>query len=285
MALGKGLGSLIPNKSKKNPLLSEDELKDLDLKKIEYVPLAQITANPWQPRTHFDKDKLDELARSISQHGIIQPLVVSRDGDNYQLIAGERRLKAAELLGLAEVPVIIKEVSDRDKLEMSIVENIQRRDLNPIETANSYKRLMEEFGLNYEEVAKQVGKSPSMVTNYLRLLKLPIVIKEALAEGKITFSHAKLILSRQSKEEQVKLFKQIVKNDIRVQELEQMNKKASLKANQHKPRDPVLVSWEDKLTKNIGAKVLIEKRGEKGCVKINFHSYAELKNILDRLEK
>lgn len=285
MALGKGLGSLIPNKGNKYLSFSEDDSSDLDREKIEYVDRAKIIKNPWQPRTHFDREKLDELAQSIKQHGILQPLVVTKEGDNYQLIAGERRFKAAEILEMPQVPVIVKQASDRDKLELSIVENIQRRDLNPLETANSYKRLMEEFGLNYEEVAQQVGKSPSTVSNFLRILKLPIVIKEALAQDKITFSHAKLILSRESKDEQIKLFKQILKKDITVQELEQMNKKLSDKSNKEKPRDPVLASWEDKLTKNIGAKVTIDKRGERGMVKINFHSHAELKNILDRLEK
>jgi len=285
MALGKGLGSLIPSKGRKNFDISDDELKDLDRKKIEYVDIEKILKNPWQPRTHFDRDKLDELAQSIKQHGILQPLVVSREGENYQLIAGERRFKAAEILGLAQVPVIVREASDRDKLELSVVENIQRRDLNPLETANSYKRLMEEFGLTYEEVAQQVGKSPSAVSNFLRILKLPIIVREALAQEKITFSHAKLILSRQGKDQQIKIFKQILKNDITVQELELMNKKISDKHNKEKPRDPVLASWEDKLTKNMGAKVTIDKRGERGVIKINFYSHAELKNILDKLEK
>lgn len=284
-ALGKGLGSLIPAKSKNNrhTVANVDE-EDFDAKKIEYVPLDQITANPWQPRTHFDNEKLNELAESIKHHGILQPLVVTKEFDNYQLIAGERRLKAAEILGLDEVPVIVKEVSDRDKLELSIIENIQRRDLNPLETANSYKRLMDEFGLTSDEIAEQVGKGKSTVANFLRLLKLPIVVKEALAKGEITFSHAKLILSRSSKEEQVKLFKEIKKKDMTVSELDEINKKASLKARKEKPRDPVLASWEDKLTKSMGAKVNINKRGEKGFVKINFHSHSELKNILDKLE-
>ncbi|MBU1202439.1 ParB/RepB/Spo0J family partition protein [Patescibacteria group bacterium] len=281
-ALGKGLGSLIPSKNKK--VLVEDLGEEIDVKSIEEVPVDQIVANPWQPRTHFDSDNLNELAESIKQHGFLQPLIVSKEGNNYQLIAGERRLRASQILGLTHVPVIVRQVSDRDKLELSIVENIQRRDLNPLETANSYKRLMEEFGLTVEEVAEQLGKGVSTVNNFLRLLKLPILIKEALAKGEITFSHAKLILSRQSKEEQIKLFKEIKKHDLTVSQLEEINKKESLKYKKDKPRDPVLASWEDKLTKNIGAKVSINKHGERGFVKINFHSHAELKNIFDKLE-
>ena len=284
-ALGKGLGSLIPNKKQKSVIMSSDFDENLDDQKIELVALEDITSNPWQPRTHFDRDKLDELAQSIKQHGILQPLIVSKEGDKYQLIAGERRFKAAQILEISEAPVIVKDVSDRDKLELAIVENIQRRDLNPLETANSYKRLVEEFGLSNEAIAEQVGKGVSTVANFLRLLKLPVVVKEAMAKGEITMSHAKIILSYKTKEEQVKAFKQIIKNDLSVTDLNEMHKKSAAKANKEKPRDPVLASWEDKLTKNIGAKVKIQKRGEKGFIKINFHSHSELKNILDKLEE
>jgi len=284
-ALGKGLGSLIPNKKQKSAIMSSDFDENLDDQKIELVALEDITSNPWQPRTHFDRDKLDELAQSIKQHGILQPLIVSKEGDKYQLIAGERRFKAAQILEISEAPVIVKDVSDRDKLELAIVENIQRRDLNPLETANSYKRLVEEFGLSNEAIAEQVGKGVSTVANFLRLLKLPVVVKEAMAKGDITMSHAKIILAYKTKEEQVKAFKQILKNGLSVTDLHDMQKKSAAKANKEKPRDPVLASWEDKLTKNIGAKVKIQKRGEKGFIKINFHSHSELKNILDKLEE
>jgi len=282
-ALGKGLGSLIPTRPKKDETNYQSDNVVLDNERIEHVSIEKIVANPWQPRTHFDRDKLDELAQSIKQHGILQPLVVAKAGNAYQLIAGERRLKAAQILNLQEVPVIIREATDRDKLELSIVENIQRRDLNPLETANSYQRLMEEFGLTVEEVGQQVGKHVSTVTNFLRLLKLPIVIKEALAQEKITFSHAKLILGYQGKEEQIKIFKEILKKDLTTKQLEDMSKKSAAKIRAAKPRDPVLASWEDKLTKSLGAKVMIEKKGEKGQIKINFFSHAELKNILDKL--
>jgi len=284
-ALGKGLGSLIPNKNQKATIISSEIDRNIDDKNIQLVPLTAIVANPWQPRTHFDRDKLDELAQSIKQHGILQPLVVCRVGDKYQLIAGERRLKAAALLELETVPIIVKEVSDRDKLELAIIENIQRRDLNPLETANSYKRLAEEFALSNEEIAEQVGKGVSTVANFLRLLKLPVIIKEAIAKGDITMSHAKVILSYKTKEEQVKAYKQILKNKMSVSDLQEMQKRSAVKSEKEKPRDPVLASWEDKLTKSIGAKVRIQKRGEQGHVKINFHSHAELKNILDRLEE
>lgn len=281
-ALGRGLGALIPNRKNQNPISAPDRSSGQGLDILQ-VPLDLIQTNPWQPRTHFDRDKLDELAESIRQHGILQPLVVSREGDRYQLIAGERRLKAAELLGLREVPVIIKKVSDRDKLELSIVENIQRHDLNPLEEANSYKRLMEEFGLSLEAIAEQVGKNISTISNTLRLLNLPVLIKEALAEDKITASHAKLILSYPTKTEQIKIFKKILKYNLTVQALYDQAKKDLGRVKLDKAADPVLASWEEKLSKSLGSKVSIHKRGERGQIKIDFYSHEELKNILDKI--
>jgi ParB family chromosome partitioning protein len=291
-ALGKGLGSLIPSRrTKDNYQTMRDDFNFLaednqtTSQKIQQVPLQSIKANPWQPRTNFARESLEELAESIKEHGILQPLLVSREGDGYQLIAGERRWRAAELLHLKEVPVIIKEdVSSRDKLELSIVENIQRRDLNPLETANAYKRLKEEFGLSYDAIAEKVGKGLSTIANFLRLLDLPPLIQEALGDGQITFSHAKIILSYPTKTEQLKIFKTIIRNELNVKQLEELTKKASFKTSKKDTHDPVLASWEDKITKKLGAKTTINKRGERGQIKIQFFSHAELKNILEKLE-
>lgn len=283
------MSSLIPTKNKQptDNFSSEvplDPNEDSSDKKIQYVPFDVIVANPWQPRTNFDRDKLEELAESIKKHGVLQPLIVTKEGGHYQLIAGERRWRALELLQLKEAPVIIKDVSDRDKLELSIIENIQRQDLNPIEEAGSYKRLMEEFGLSQSEIAEQVGKSVAVISNALRFLKLPIVIKEALGEGKINISHAKIILSYPTKIEQIKIFKKIIKNDLTIQQLYEIVGKRSPKlSSKEKEPDPVLVSWEDKISKNLGAEAKIDKTGEKGVIKIKFFSHEELKNILDKL--
>lgn len=291
--LGRGLGSLIPSRSKPTSpnrdffsahAFNTDE-EVTDDKKIIYVSLDKVTANPWQPRTSFDRDKLSELAESIKKHGIIQPLVVTKEGDNFQLIAGERRLKAAQILGLAEVPVIIKEATDRDKLELSIIENIQRSDLNPLEEAASFQRLTEEFALSQEEIAKQVGKSVSTISNTIRLLQLPVVIKEAIADNRITFSHAKIILSYPTKTEQVKIFKRILKNDLTVKQLDELAHGTVLKNKQEKKQDPILISYEDKLTRSLGAKVHIKKRGERGQIMIDFFSHEELRNLLNKLQK
>lgn len=282
MALGRGLGSLIPDKSK-NQISSSATINEHDV--IQHLHPDNIKTNPWQPRNNFDQEKLEELTESIKQHGIIQPLVVTKEYDGYQLIAGERRLRAAKILGLSTVPVIIRDANDKDKLELSIIENVQRHNLNPLEEAESYQRLLEEFGLTREEISKQVGKSVSVVSNYLRLLKLPIVIKEALLENKISFSHAKVILGYNDKLEQIKVFKKILKNDLSVREVEDLSKKSAELTKEREVKDPIITSWEDRLSKNLGSKVKIEKRGDKGAIKINFFSYEELKSLLDKLEE
>lgn len=282
MALGRGLGSLIPDKSK-NQISSSATINEHDV--IQHLNPDSIKTNPWQPRNNFDQEKLEELTESIKQHGIIQPLVVTKEYDGYQLIAGERRLRAAKILGLSTVPVIIRDANDKDKLELSIIENVQRHNLNPLEEAESYQRLLEEFGLTREEISKQVGKSVSVVSNYLRLLKLPIVIKEALLENKISFSHAKVILGYNDKLEQIKVFKKILKNDLSVREVEDLSKKSAELIKEREVKDPIITSWEDRLSKNLGSKVKIEKRGDKGAIKINFFSHEELKSLLDKLEE
>ncbi len=287
VALGKGLGSLIPNKKETNNKLSDVGILNdgnLSTNKIYSVDINKIKANPWQPRTHFDREKLDDLAKSIKQHGILQPLVVSQNGNEYQLIAGERRLKAAKLLEMERVPVIVKDVSDRDKLELSIIENIQRDDLDPLETANSYKRLMEEFSLNQEQIAKELGKSISTIANTLRLLKLPKEIKDALQEEKISFSHAKIILGYPTKTEQLTIFKKIIKQGLTIEKLNEISKSLKKKNKKNESQDPVLASWEEKLNKSLGTKTHIHKRGEKGYIKIDFFSHEDLKNILDKLQ-
>lgn len=282
MALGRGLGSLIPDKSK-NQISSSATINEHDV--IQHLNPDSIKTNPWQPRNNFDQEKLEELTESIKQHGIIQPLVITKEYDGYQLIAGERRLRAAKILGLSTVPVIIRDANDKDKLELSIIENVQRHNLNPLEEAESYQRLLEEFGLTREEISKQVGKSVPVVSNYLRLLKLPIVIKEALLENKISFSHAKVILGYNDKLEQIKVFKKILKNDLSVREVEDLSKKSAELTKEREVKDPIITSWEDRLSKNLGSKVKIEKRGDKGAIKINFFSHEELKSLLDKLEE
>ena len=283
-ALGKGLGSLIPNKKSTGLAGDSDGNEVASNEKIYQIDPSAVKINPWQPRSNFDREKLEELTESIKEHGIIQPLIVTKEYNGYQLIAGERRLRAAKLLNLAEVPVVIRKASDKEKLELSIIENVQRHNLSPMEEAKSYKRLLEEFGLTRDQVAKQVGKSTSAISNYTRLFKLPLVIQEAIRDGKISFSHAKVILSYTDKIEQIKVYKRILKYDLSVRELEDLLHKSTEKIKERKPQDPIITSWEDKLAKSLGSKVKIDKKGDKGFIKINFFSHEELKNLLDKLE-
>lgn len=281
-ALGKGLGSLIPNKVNISEKKVRDD-QDTD-HKIIYLEIDEIDSNPYQPRSNFNKEKLNELADSIKKHGILQPIVVSKRDNKYELIAGERRLRAAKLLQMNEIPVIVKEVSDRDRLELSIIENIQRQNLNPVEEGKGYKRLMEEFGLTQDEIAKQVGRGISNVSSSIRILKLPIVIQEALSARQLSLSHAKIILSYPNKLEQIRVFKKILKNDLSTRQLKNIAGKDIERINEKKVKDPIITSWEDKLTKYIGAKVKINKKRDRGDIKISFFSNEELKNILDKLQ-
>ncbi|KKP64020.1 MAG: ParB-like protein nuclease domain family protein [Candidatus Moranbacteria bacterium GW2011_GWF2_34_56] len=219
--LGRGLSSLIPqkkiNRDADSDSSSSDDLQGVDyVKKDNYIPkreepkkavaesfnqgvlevdINKIAANPYQPRIHFDEEKLKELSDSIKEHGVLQPLVVTRKGDEYELIAGERRLQASKLALLTKIPIIIKDIKDKQKLELAIVENIQRHNLNPIEEARSFQQLMDEFQMSQEEVAQKMGKSRSVVANKIRLLKLPVEALKALKDGIITEGHAKAILS------------------------------------------------------------------------------------------
>lgn len=291
--LGKGLSSLIPNLRGGSvppasvpasaPKKEADVIASASGEQVIKIPVANIVANPWQPRSEFDQEHLAELSRSVAEHGIIQPLVVTRlDGDHYQLIAGERRLKAAKLAGLAAVPAIVRTAADQEKLELSLVENIQRHDLNAIEQAKSYKRLMDEFHLTQEEVAAKVGKSRSAVANYLRLLNLPMKIQAAVSGGSITFSHAKIILSYATLEEQLQVFEKVLKQNLTVAQIQQSSTIA-VAADERRKADPVLQSWEEKLSGALGFPAHIKKTPAGGQVEIGFTTEEDLKALLDKL--
>lgn len=277
--LGKGLSSLIPNAGQRGswgaaiPHVTPGE-------QVVRIPVGSIDANPWQPRTHFDKDRLEELANSIREHGIIQPLVVTQaTSGRYQLVAGERRLKAALLLGHADVPCIVRKMEEQKKLEVSLIENLQRHNLNPLEEAFGFKRLMDEFNLTQEEVAARVGKSRSSVANFLRLLTLPKLALEALEEGRITFSHAKVILSHETEAEQLKALQRIEHEKLTVSAASRPVKRPRAP----KQRDPVLADWEERLSERLGFHARIKKQGPGGKIEIPFQSDEDLKSMLDRL--
>ncbi len=301
--LGRGLASLIPqkksssvsrggvaeNKSSKNiSQISAKFQPDLPQDDFLEVPIEKIASNPQQPRHDFDKKELVELANSIKEHGIIQPLVVIKIApEQYELIAGERRLKAAEIAGLKMVPVVVREeAGEREKLEMALVENIQRRDLNILEEARAYKKLIEEFDLTQEEVAAKVGKSRSAVANKVRLLGLPIEIQRALADEKITEGHARSILAIENPEKQRALFELILKENLTVRQVEEKVKEVTVATHTRRIGSAGISPFqeeEERLAAKLGTKVSIKKSGGGGKIVIDFYSREELDGILSKI--
>lgn len=274
--LGRGLGALIstPTPSPKSTFEQKSD-------KIIYIDPNLIDKNPYQPRKEFDEDEIQELAESIKRYGILQPLVVSSlKNGRYELIAGERRLRAAKFLNLKQVPVIIREVSELEKLELSLIENIQRSNLNPIELALAYKRLIDEFELTQELLAQKIGKSRSSIANTLRYLTLPPEIQNSLASGEITESHAKLILSI-PKERQINLWKKIVSNKLTIRKTQSLIEKDVVV--KIKPKDKTLEYQQEYLEEILGTKVRIFKKKQGGKIEIDFYDDTQLAEIIRKI--
>lgn len=274
MALGRGLDSLIPRKNFSVKAIEEKS-------DILEIPINLIRVNPYQPRNNFDEQGLEDLANSIKEHGILQPLVVNKIADDlYELIAGERRLRAAQKAGLNKVPVVIRLITASKKLELSLIENIQRKDLNPLERARAYQKLIDEFNLTQEEIAKKMGKARATVANTLRLLNLPISIQRAIEEERITEAHAKVLLTLESPEAQEAMLRRILGVGLTVREAEQLviskRKRPSIK-------DPLVKEKEECLQEALGTKVIIKKRGKKGKIIIEFYSEEDLNNLIKKL--
>ncbi|UCC95047.1 MAG: ParB/RepB/Spo0J family partition protein [Candidatus Omnitrophota bacterium] len=268
--LGKGLDILIPKKP-----------ASLYPKEFTYLPLAKIKPGSYQPRQDIDPKELEELSRSIKEKGFIQPIVVRRVGDDYEIVAGGRRYQSAKLLGLKEIPTIIKELDDKDALIYAIIENLQRKDLNPVEEAEALKRLMDEFAFNLEDVARFVGKDKSTIANALRLLKLPAQIKQALRKGVITRTQARTILGVEKREDQENLFRTIIKESLSVREIE---KRARKLAKKKRNLDPFVVEAEEQMQKILGTKVRIfNKRNNRGRIVIEYYNLDDLERIAERL--
>ncbi len=283
-ALGRGLGSLIPSKSIKENI--SEEISG-NKEKIFEVEVARIKPNPHQPRHHFDREMLEDLVNSIKEHGIIQPLVVYEVGDNYELIAGERRLRASKIIGLPKVPVVVRTVTEQEKLELAIVENVQRQNLNPIEKAYGYQRLTDEFNLTQEDVSKKVCQSRTAVTNSLRLLTLSTEIQKALQEGKLTEGHAKVILGVKDVEQQKKLFKEILSGNLSVRKTEAKAGKVIVKKHirTRHAKDSNMLEKEELLQEFLGTKVEINHQKGKGAITIHFYSKEEFQEIIRKIVK
>jgi len=249
-----------------------------------HLALDQIAPNPYQPRKTFNEGSIDELARSVREHGIVQPLVVSRFGDRYRLIAGERRFRAAQKAGLTSVPVVIKDdLKEGDALQIALIENIQREDLNPIEEAMAYHQLHEEFGLTQEEISKRVGKERSTVANFLRLVKLPEPVKKLLASGQLSMGHARALLAVESPKKQEQLADRVVKRNLSVRQTEMLAANSGGKPveKKEKEKDVFTRDAEEKLQRTLRTKVEIDRKRRGGVIRIRFASEDDLIRIYD----
>lgn len=279
--LGRGLSSLIPDSRERTSEQPKSEIKQRTFEGINNVPLSRIVPNPYQPRKHFNDEALTDLMNSIKERGILLPLIVSEEKPGeYQLIAGERRYRAAKTLGLDTVPVMIKNVSDSDKLEVALIENIQRQQLNPIDEALAYYKLREEFKMTQDEIAKKVGKKRPTIANILRLLTLPQDMRDAVSAGKISQGHGKILLGIEDPILQAKTFNKLMRQYVSVHdtndEVRSNKKKTSLP-------DAEMEAWQNDLQSYLATKVRINKRGKKGKIAIEFYSMEELKNIITRI--
>lgn len=293
--LGKGLDSLISSKNEGHP---DKENKDSIPENVSHetlVKITQIEPNRGQPRQHFNEDSLQELADSIRQHGIIEPLIVQKKGGLYDIIAGERRWRAARIAGLKEVPVIVKDYSEQEIFEIALIENIQRENLNPIEEAVAYKKLIEEFGLKQDDVANRVGKSRTAVTNSMRLLKLDHRVQQMLIEDMLSSGHARALLGIADLEMQYQTAMKIFDEKLNVRDVERLVKKMTEEVPEKKEEKVVNIeanneavyrNLEEKLKSIIGSKVMIHRRSkDKGKIEIEYYSSEELERIIDLMNQ
>ncbi|KRQ85954.1 Chromosome-partitioning protein Spo0J [Caloramator mitchellensis] len=270
-ALGKGLGALIPETEEKG--------------NVQEVEINKLFRNDEQPRRNFDEEKINALAESIKSHGIIQPIVVKREGEFYKIIAGERRWRAAKIAGLKKVPIVEKELSQREIMEISLIENIQREDLNPVEEALAYKRLMEEFELTQEEIAARVGKSRSAIANSLRILNLDERVLNYIINGELSEGHGKVIVSIEDNELQFNIAKKVVDEGLNVRQTEKLVKEIleEKKEKKKKNKEVHFRDVEEKLQMFFGTKVKINNGKNKGKIEIEYYSDSDLQRILELL--
>ena len=291
--LGKGLDTIIPDKGQNKPVSRKTKQETGKKNADTVLAISKVEPNRDQPRKNFDEESLKELAESIRQYGILQPLLVQEKDGYYEIIAGERRWRAAMMAGLKEVPVIIRKLSDLEIMEISLIENIQREDLNPIEEALAYRRLIEEFGMKQEEVAEKVSKNRTTIANSMRLLKLEDSLQQMVISGELSTGHARALLGLNDPAQQVAAAQQIISNKLSVRETEKLVKKLqadnkSERKNERRTLDPSLDAiyrnLEEQLKKTLGTKVTINSKNEKsGKVEIEYYSQDDLERILDLL--
>lgn len=273
--LGKGLSALIP------------DMQPEDSERVRELPIDQIQPNPYQPRKRFDDAKLAELADSIKAHGIVQPVVVRKVDDGYQLVVGQRRLLAARMAGLAEVPAVVTELDDSEMIQVALIENLQREDLNPMEEAESYRRLVEDFGMSQEELAGVLGRSRPSIANTLRLLNLQPEVQEVVSRGTISMGHARALLAIQDPALQVETCGHVVREELSVRETEELVRRVLAAGRigekgkkDERPKDPEIASLEERLRRAFGTQVRIIPGKKKGKIEIEYYSDEDLERIL-----
>lgn len=274
-ALGKGLKAFLPQDY---GILKEERFLEIDI--------DQLQPNPLQSRTKFDPKAIDELASSIRETGVLQPIVATPDKDHYRIIVGERRWRAAQKIGLKKIPALIRTMSKEQQLEASLVENLQRENLNPIEIALAYQRMTQEMGLTQQEIAVKVGKDRTSVTNTMRLLKLPQEIQDMIASDRLSMGHARALITLENREFQISLARRIAKYSLSVRDVEKaivrLRKKAEEKPPQ--PMDPNLLALQDEIIELLGTKVSIDGNANRGVLKIYYYSLDELNQIYEKIK-
>lgn len=281
--LGKGLGALFEDV---NIDSTEIEGSEANKEDINFIEMDEIAPNESQPRKTFNKEKLEELARSIKTHGVIQPIVVRKQGSHYEVVAGERRWRAARIAGLSEVPCIVRELTDEQNMLVAIIENVQREDLNPIEEARGIRAMIEDYELTQDEVAKAVSKSRPYITNALRILKLPDAVLDMVSAGKLSAGHARAILSAKE-EEQTEIAKHVETKGLSVREAEKLSKKGlsfdRKKPGKHPTKNAAVKQIESELSSALGTKVNLSQNGNKGKIEIEYYSREELEGLIEAL--
>lgn len=272
-ALGRGLAALLEGAD----ATAESELMEL--------PVKQIRPNPFQPRQHFDLERLRELSDSIRQQGVIQPILVRRSTEGYELLAGERRLRAAQMAGYNTIPALVKSADDREALEVALLENLQREDLNPMEEARAYRRLQSEFQLTQDEVAQRVGKDRSSVTNMLRLLKLPAPLQADIETGRLRMGHARALLALDSEAAQQRLRDQILSEWLSVRETEEQIRTQKRRRVAKPPKPAHLKAIEETLNQRFGARVAIKPGRKRGKIEITYQGEDDLQRLLNLLNE
>lgn len=277
--LGKGIGALFPTETLES-IQNEDH--------IEKIPLQKLVVNPFQPRKLFDEEAIEELAQSIREHGIIQPIVVRKKGKKYEIVVGERRFRAAKMANLEEIPAIVKDLTEEQMMELAILENLQREDLTPIEEAEAYQSLIEKLNFTQEDLAKRLGKSRPHITNTIRLLQLPEEVRQLVNDGSLTMGHGRALLGLKNKKRIPEVAKKVINQSLNVRQLEslikQLNENVSRETKKTQKKDIFVQATESQLREFFGTNVQIKKTKNKGKIEIEFYSEDDLERILEILQ-